>query len=303
MKTIVTTILFLLLLNTGFAQTIPHDSLYLGQTPPADTAIIFAPGIISLTNRMVSCVVFSPDGKECYFDAYGRMYCTKYENNKWSKQVMAPFLADSMGCSLYISADGNKFYFEVWKNRSCDLWMAERTLDGWNKPKRLPSPINSDSLDYSYSQTLNGVGYFTSNRPGGIGNSMDIWRLKNDSDKLLKVENLGSIVNSNTYDFTSCIAPDESYIIFSSFRYSSFSDQDLWISFNKGNNQWTKPISMESTGAKINVKSFSQLNPKLSSDGKYLFFSREDNTNNKCEVYWVSTHIIEGLRKVAYAFD
>jgi hypothetical protein len=36
MKTIYNTFFFLLLVNVGFAQTIPNDSLYLGQIPPGN---------------------------------------------------------------------------------------------------------------------------------------------------------------------------------------------------------------------------------------------------------------------------
>ena len=48
-------------------QTIPRNSLYFGQISPGKTPQIFAPGILSLTNRMEARIAFSPDGTECFF--------------------------------------------------------------------------------------------------------------------------------------------------------------------------------------------------------------------------------------------
>jgi hypothetical protein len=59
-------------------------------------------------------------------------------------------------------------------------------------------------------------------------------------------------------------------------------------------------VGMERNGAKINVPNYNQLCPTLSPDGKYLFFSRENNTNDQRDVYWVSTHIIVGLKKYVF---
>lgn len=44
---------------------------YLGQIPPGDTAVIFAPGIISIENSREHCLAVSPIGDEMFF-ASGR---------------------------------------------------------------------------------------------------------------------------------------------------------------------------------------------------------------------------------------
>jgi hypothetical protein len=66
------TIHFLLVITTLIitssslcAQVVPPDSLYWGQTPPGDSAIVFAPGVISLSDRRETKIVFSQDGLEC----------------------------------------------------------------------------------------------------------------------------------------------------------------------------------------------------------------------------------------------
>jgi hypothetical protein len=56
-------VLFIFSVPTIKAQSID----YFGQVPPSDSAIIFAPGVFSLPDRLESNIVFSPDGKEIYF--------------------------------------------------------------------------------------------------------------------------------------------------------------------------------------------------------------------------------------------
>lgn len=40
---------------------------YLGQTPPDDTPVVFAPGIVSTDDLEHSPAIFSPDGNEVYW--------------------------------------------------------------------------------------------------------------------------------------------------------------------------------------------------------------------------------------------
>jgi hypothetical protein len=294
---ITATVLFTQIVN---AQT---DSLYFGQTPPGDTAVMFAPGIISLPNRGEYSIAFSPDGKECYYDAYdsvsGGIFFTKYINNAWTEQKEAPFsVALNHTAQIpFFSADGKRLYF----NSDYKIGYIERIDSGWSEPQFLPAPINTDSMNYFYSETADGVGYLSSNRPGGVNNSLDLWRVDHVTDSTYQVENLGPVVNSGTEDFSSCIAPDGSYLIFASYRSSAYSEQALWISFNKGENSWTKPIDMEISKAKINIHRYWQIAPSLSPDGKYLFFVHHAAARDSIHIFWVSTHIIVGLKKYAFA--
>jgi hypothetical protein len=275
---------------------------FLGQTPPGDTAVLFAPGIISIPDRFESNLVFYPDSNEIYFDAWVttdtvyKILYTKKVNNKWTDQEALPFKENINTSTPFLSADGKKLYYE----KNDDIWRVERTIGGWGDPKLLPSPVNTTSVDYSYSESDDGVGYITSDRPGGKG-SYDIWQINSFPNDSFQVENLGTNVNSSNYEYVSCIAHDGSFLIYNTFRYSNYSLQDLWIAFKKENNEWTIPLGMERSGAKINVSNYAQLCPTLSPDGKYLFFSRENATNDQRDVYWVSTHIIIGLKKQAFA--
>jgi len=295
---IITVLIFIVSSSFGQQFTDLYGD-YLGQTPPEDTAVIFAPGIISKADRKESKIAFSPDGKECIFDTNNGLYCAKYIDSAWTEPVIATFPGD------YYSADGKRLYYTIWNadwTTGSDIWFVERTETGWGDPQLLPSPINSSSIDFDYSESNDGVAYISSARANGYG-SDDIWRVRHLSDQSIQVENLGSAVNSSSNDFSPCIAPDGSYLIFASTRYSIYGQQSLWISFNKGENGWTKPIDMNSGGAKINYTGYWQKGPSLSPDGKYLFFNHHTSSDlqDTIDIYWVSTHVIVGLKKVAFA--
>jgi uncharacterized protein (TIGR02145 family) len=279
---------------------IPDSAKYFGQTPPGDTAIMFAPEISSLPNLKKTIPVFSPDGNECYYGAE-KIYFTKRINNIWIDQEEASFSIGHNAGAQFFSADGNTLYFNYWNTDGTNnhVWMVERTKGGWSNPQLLPLPINSTSADYSFTETADSVDYIASNRPGGLDSYGDIWRISRSSDQSLKAENLGSTVNSTSYDCDPCVARDGSYLIFSSVRPGGYGNQDLYICFNKGNREWTAPVNMERSGAKINISQRSQVSPSLSPDGKFLFFFRHNDLATISDIYWVSTHIIDTLKKIA----
>ena len=65
------------------------------------------------------------------------------------------------------------------------------------------------------------------------------------------------------------IAPDESYIIFSSVRAGGLGEGDLYISFNQ-KGKWTAPRSL---GPTVNTSDY-EYTPLVSPDKKHFFFSR-----------------------------
>jgi hypothetical protein len=303
MKTkIMTTLsLFGIITLTTVAQNNSID--YFGQTPPGDSAVIFAPGIISLPNRSECRIVFSPIGNECFFNVWAtdyssaKIYYTKHEDNIWTPQVEAPFSVGHMASSPFLSSDGNRLYFHYANYKGPDpynIWMVQRTSQGWSDPKHLPAPINSDNRDGCYSETNNGVVYFTSNRPGGYDKKGDIWRTHQLPGQPLQVEYLGAIVNSSVWDAAPCIAPDESYLIFVSERPGGHGYSDLYITYKKEDSSWTIPVNMEMTGAGINLKNTATGDASLSPDGRFLFFSRSG------DIFWVSTKIIDDIKKEVF---
>jgi Tol biopolymer transport system component len=90
------------------------------------------------------------------------------------------------------------------------------------------------------------------------------------------------------------IAPDESYLLFSSNRNTSPDDfGDLYISRRQPDGSWTDPVSL---GEPVNTE-MQEVFPGVSPDGKYLFFCRY-TPGRKNDVYWVDASSIPALRSI-----
>ncbi|MDN5214607.1 OmpA family protein [Fulvivirgaceae bacterium BMA12] len=96
-----------------------------------------------------------------------------------------------------------------------------------------------------------------------------------NNPKEVKIENLGSVVNSESHDYAPLISADESTLIFTSRRKGSNDDQlasdnnyyeDIYIS-RKSNGQWTTP---EKLGENINTP-YHDAAIAFAPDGKQVF--------------------------------
>lgn len=305
MKTIILSTLFLLHLNLGYTQPDIADKLYLGQVTPGDSAVIFAPGIVSLPDRLEGKIAFSPDGNECYITIWGEKYSsckvlfTKRINNTWTEQDEASFSIGQYCGEPFLSPDGTKLYFNYsYRDKPTNIWMVQRTAQGWSDPRELPSPINSEKRDANYSETDKGTIYLASNRPGSFDERGDIWCIRKESDQPYVSEIIGMPVNSTAWD-AGLISPDGSYLIFTSERPGGIGYSDLYITFKKEDNSWTTPANMK----KINISGIaSTTDPSISPDGRFLFFVRYNRTNEgeTRDIYWVSTKIIDDIKKEVF---
>ncbi|MTI87527.1 MAG: hypothetical protein FH748_06115 [Balneolaceae bacterium] len=152
-----------------------------------------------------------------------------------------------------------------------DIWMMQKRSTGWDDPQRV-AILNSDNLEWFPSVTDNGTIYFGSERQGGNlepKGTSDLWRSRLVNEKYTEPENLGNIINTPGNDIEGYIAPDESFLIFSSNGYKNTrGTYDLYISYNR-EGAWTKPQNL---GDMINSEGW-EFGAKLSPDGKYLFFT------------------------------
>jgi hypothetical protein len=264
------------------------EGSYLGQAPPGRTPELFAPGIVS-TCAQHSSAYFSRDGKEVFFS---RMIPKPYvimtmreENGQWT----APRIVCE-GLTPGIAPDGNTLFFSTWK-----LWKMSKTVEGWTEPELLPPHINFQKRQDTPYVTAEGTLYFCSM----FGNANGIYRAVLRNGKYLIPERIEYGISDETSSFSPYIAPDESYMIFSSTR-PGFGITDLYISFHNMDGSWTKPKNM---GAGINT-SAKEAFPFVTFDGEYLFFMSNRISelndapvpNGAGNVYWVDAEIIEDYR-------
>lgn len=240
---------------------------------------LFAEGIIN-TSADEYNPTFMPDGKTVYFtrriDRRGNemiMFST-LESGKWTMPQTAGFSGKYFDKEPMITPDGQRIFFASMRpNRrdekaNFDIWMAEKTETGWSEPKNLGVNVNSSGYDNYPSIASNGTLYFASVRQDGRKDN-NLYRSRLINGEYQPAENLGNVINTDATEADPFIAPDESYLIFSSDRAGGAGEGDLYISYNQ-NGKWTAP---ESLGPIFNTAEY-EYTPLVSPDGKTFYFSR-----------------------------
>ena len=270
---------------------------YMGQTKPGLTPIMFAPNFVS-TENFVHNGVFHPNGKEFYYTIETRKYnrgtilLSKLEGNEWSKPVPAAIPGTYREVGPFISKDGARLYYA--SNRpinetdsigsSLDLWMLERDGDGWGSPIHLGMEVNTDGNDWFPTISDNGTLYFYTHKD----RSGNILYAESENGKYQKGRLIEGVGNGEFYNYDPLIAPDESYLIFSSRgRPDGLGGSDLYVSFKDDQGNWTAPKNM---GEGVNSEE-GEYAPLLTPDGNYLFFARGYG-----DIYWVDAKLIENLK-------
>ncbi|MBD3413643.1 MAG: hypothetical protein GF421_04325 [Candidatus Aminicenantes bacterium] len=337
MKSMIIPILVVAVFMTTLSCEQPKGSTelkgdYLGQTPPGDSPEVFAPGIIC-TDMYERDVAMTPDGKEMYFGlvlgnhSYSTIIMSQQRDGKWTQPVVAPFCKDPKIQNLepHISPDGKKFFFVSnrpltetdEKKENWDIWIMDRTDEGWGEPYNPGAPVNTEKGEFFPSVTRDGTLYFTREESGGLNG---IYRSKWVNGAYAEPERLPEQINCGQTRYNAFVSPDESYIIVPAYiKESSYGGTDYYIVFQNEMHQWSQPINM---GEKINSSSGFEWSSSVSPDSKYLFFMsvREENKdsfesspltidrmqkrqqspqNGNPNIYWISANIIESLRKRA----
>lgn len=273
-----------------FSQTIPTDSLYLGQIVPGSTPKVFN---LAVTNglRPVERIAITSDGKEIYYSELDtwppsnlRIKCYKYSDNKWQgptvvfEGFLGPGLADN-DSTMYMQKNVGAI--------SC-TYFSKRTSTGWATPAMLLSA--TDQAHYFQKTKFNNF-YLSSTSPSTSSNN-DICRIVTVGTTQ-QIKSLGKPINTSDTENDFFVDRNESYLIF--IRFGSNTASDLYISYKNDKGNWTNPKKF---GAPINTSDPNwECCPFVSSDNKYLFFTRGGNYMNSYYTYWVKIdNIIDSLR-------
>lgn len=302
MKEILTAGLLLatLITNLTEAQSRKNQpSPYLGQNPPGLKPVVFAPDLVSKTDEYEFGSVFSEDAAEFFYgvdiDGKTEIRTTRWNGQKWTNPEVILSHPDFSFNDPFLSPDESRLYFisnapknDRTESEDYDIWYVNREETGWSEPINAGSPVNSEFHEYYISFTSNGAMYFASNRAAEQNRAFnfDIYKADFDGTKFINAVAADSGVNSRMYEADVFVSPDESFLIFSSFRKKGLGEGDLYISFKKEDGSWSKAKNM---GSIINSEGH-ELCPFVTKDGRYLFY-----TSNK-DIYWISTKIIETLK-------
>jgi hypothetical protein len=294
MKTIIFSVFISLLLNSCFAQSIPFDSLYLGQEPPVNNPKKFNLSA-SQGYHAIERIAISNDGKSIFYhenngydsNSNGRLKYYVYENNKWT----GPFVLYEDAGPLALSITGDTIYY----THDGFVWYSMKNNSGWTEPIKFSTKIPF----WHYLQVTNSGTFYAAMKTAKdkIG-SMD-WSkiLINHSDT--SIISLGSPINTTKDNLDFYISKDESYIIFSSDHAAAikYGYSDLYISFRKNDNTWTNPKNL---GNIINNAAEARWGVYVSPDNKYLFYSHGSKPDySDSGTNWVRIdNVTDSLKKI-----
>lgn len=126
-----------------------------------------------------------------------------------------PIAAPGLEADPYFTPDGRTLYFissrstgELSSSSGLDIWKATRSTSGtWEKPTKLPEPVNSNAAEWFPRPASDGWLYFGSRRPGGFGKD-DIYRARQTPNGTWQVENAGPGLNTADGEYEFLPAPN-----------------------------------------------------------------------------------------------
>lgn len=225
----------------------------------------------------------TPDGKFFYQSTSGKrggygaedvFISERSANGKWSpaknigRSINTPQLQETID---NISTDNNTLYlsgeFPGTFGRF-DIFISERTADGWTPLKQMSKPINSEYHDESGCPTPDGKALlFTSDRPGGIGvfvpkqgyilngttwGNSDIYIcIKTDTGWSAPI-NLGKTINTPYAETSVFLHPDGRTLYFSSNGHPGLGGLDMFKSVRLKEDSWTEWSTPINLGRQLN---------------------------------------------------
>lgn len=275
--------------------------------------IPFAEGIISTTENSEFELTFSIDGLKTYFarrEPKGKqmIYVSDFDNGKWTKPRLAEFSNDRDETAL-ITPNGKFLFFGSERpipnqpnkgNFDMNIWMMEKTDNGWSEPKPISEPINEVQIENEEWPSSNNNFLFTNDNENFYFTTMKrgtktikLYETKFNGKDFSEPKVVEGIWDDEKYwVYSAVISPDGKYLIFNSFDApNGAGGEDIFVS-KKTSNGWSKAKSI---GNLVNTKD-EESSPRFSRDGKYFFFSRAENKGNyeygEWSIYFIETEYL-----------
>ncbi|MGB5273753.1 MAG: hypothetical protein WBN39_06830 [Flavobacteriaceae bacterium] len=275
--------------------------------------IPFAKGVISTNKNSEFELTFSADGQTVYFSRRApekkqKIYVSNFKNGKWTAPILANFSIDRDETAS-ITPDGKYLFFGSERpipekpNKGTfdmNIWMMERTDNGWSEPRPLPEPINAVQLENEKWPSSNNNFFFTNDNKTFYFTSMmrgtksiKLYETKFDGKDFSEPKAIDGIWDDEKFwIYSAVISPNGKYLVFNSYEApGGEGGEDVFVS-RKTENGWSKAKSI---GKLVNTKN-EEGSPRFSRDGKYFFFSRAENLGNyeygEWNIFFVETEYL-----------
>jgi hypothetical protein len=267
--------------------------------PAADPGVqLFAPGVISGPAND-GTPAFTPDGKTLFFTRSGPTWGFILESHqtggRWSEPVIAPFSGEWPDSSPAMAPDGSYMVFQSSRPPTAEaaaqqrathsplhvsaLWKVQRQGSGWGPAVRLPDAVNIGPNVWKPSVAADGDVYFNY-RPDGVKN-FRLYRARYQDGNYRTAEPL-SFSDGKSFDVDPAVAPDGSYLVFSSTGRPPYKDEHehLFIVFAKGDG-WSEVTPLCFTAPGEGNQTLDD-DAALGPDGRTLYFMSDR---------WVPMHL------------
>jgi len=250
---------------------------------------IFAPGVISTTASEQS-PAFSADGNTVYFTrrsgAQSAIMVSHRQGSSWSEPQIAPFSGIWRDIEPTMAPDGSFLVFasnrpertgdplldgawggKVYPGRGGNLWKVSRQGAGWGEAMRLPATVNSMTATFAPSIAADGSLYFM--RPDVVTGKFRLYRSQFRGGRYEEATLL-PFTDGTRGGVDPAVAPDESFLVFSSNREHP-DGNDLFIVFQESG-RWDEPHNL---GTAVNGEGDARNNieARLGADHHTLYFS------------------------------
>lgn len=171
-----------------------------------------------------------------------------------------------------LTADGQVMIFTRRQGGQEDFWLSRRSGEDWKDAAplhNLNTPLNEGM--HTISRDGRTMIFTWCHDRQGLG-SCDLYLTRQTGEGMWsKPENLGTTVNSRSWDAQPTLSADGRTLIFASNRAGGVGESDLWWSRLGDDGQWQSP---EPLPGKINTPGKEQ-SPFLHADGRTLYFGSD----------------------------
>ena len=168
-----------------------------------------------------------------------------------------------------MAKSGSSMYITSERSGEQRIYVVEAGSGSWSSPDELDDAIND--AQHAGSATLTPDGQYVvfaayKHSVEGSGRT-DLYSARKELGKWTDVQNLGPVVNSDSWDAAPSISNDGTVLYFSSDRSGSKGGTDIYMT-RRTREGWTKPISLSD----INTAD-DETTPFIAADGKTLYFA------------------------------
>jgi len=247
----------------------------------------------------------SADGHVLYFtsnrpDGLGGqdIWATHLINGQWTEPINLPKPLNTIGnegVDQLVYDRNNVYVYLTLCNRPegkgmCDIYLSVYNPDGnWTEPKSIGAPVNTEASEANaFFDVREDILYFTSNRPGGMGEattrgqlSDDFWYSKRLPDgQWAEPKNLGAPINTAEWEEKIYVDSATGWIFFSSEGHGGKGGLDIYKVKRLGPDQFSEVVPLDVVNSEKNDSYFT-----LSDNYNYGFF--DSDVSGKNQIYMV----------------